>query len=149
MKYTQEVILEVPLNTCIEKFSFLNLKHWHRNLESVEHVSGTPDEFGARMKLNFKGRNPRPVTQTLIHKKYPHETHCNYVMDGLLYVQENYFKAVSESHTKWTNVNEFTPLNFKMRMMLLLMPILFKRKTVDYTFAFKNFAEKGVSVCEN
>ena len=55
MKYTTEIIVEVPIETFIKKFdSAENMKHWQRGLVSAEHVSGDPGQLGAKMKLNYK-----------------------------------------------------------------------------------------------
>ena len=52
MKYTTEIIIEKGLEEVIKKMdSTDNMKHWQEGLVSAEHISGTPGEFGAQMKL--------------------------------------------------------------------------------------------------
>ena len=148
MKYTLEIVIEEPLAICTKKFDTIeNLKHWQRGLVSVEHISGTPRSFGSKMKMHFKiGKNKLPLIETLTHKNLPHQVHCTYAAKGMDNIQENYFEATPENFTKWISVNEFIPLNFKMRLMLWLMPKIFKKQSLQYMKDFKNFVEKGTSV---
>lgn len=148
MKYTLEIEIKVPLDICIKKFNTTeNLKHWQRGLMSVEHISGTPGAFGAKMKMEFKiGKNHMSLLETITHKNLPHEFHGNYATDGMDNNQENYFEATPENNTKWKSINEFIPLNFKMRLMLILMPKTFRKQSLQYMKDFKNFAEKEISV---
>ncbi|WP_299399583.1 SRPBCC family protein [uncultured Gelidibacter sp.] len=148
MKYTLDIIIEQPLNICMEKFVNLeNLKHWQRGLISMEHVSGTPGEFGAKMKMQYKiGKRHMALIETITHKHLPHEWHAIYATDGMDNIQENYFKSTPENHTHWTSINEFVPLNFMMRLMIWIMPRTFKKQSLQYMKDFKTFAEKGISV---
>lgn len=150
MKHTFDIVIEAPLNVCVGKFNLLNLKHWQRNLESVEHIYGVPGEFGAKMKLNYKcGKNYTTVIETITHKNLPHEFHCNYDSEGMLNIQENFFMSTSENYTKWTNTNKFIPLNSKMRLMLWLMPQTFKKESLQYMKDFKSFVIKEIPICAN
>ncbi|WP_027126494.1 SRPBCC family protein [Gelidibacter mesophilus] len=148
MKYTVDIVIEVPLDICTKMFDTIeNLKHWQRGFISVEHVSGTPGAFGSKMKTHYKvGKNQMALIETITHKNLPYEVHSTYNIDGLDDIQENYFGPTPENFTKWVSVNEFVPLNFKMRMMIWLMPKTFKKQTLQYMKDFKNFAEKGISV---
>ncbi|HUH27474.1 SRPBCC family protein [Gelidibacter sp.] len=151
MKFSLDIVIEAPLEICAKKFnSTENMKHWQRGLVAVEHLSGIPGEFGARMKLYFKiGKRQVGIMETITHKNFPNEFHALYAAEELDNQQENYFTATSENHTKWTCTSEFIPLSFKMRLMLGLMPNTFKKQTLQYMRDFKNFVEKGISVCVN
>ena len=148
MKYTTEIIVEVPIETFIKKFdSAENMKHWQRGLVSVEHVSVDPGQLGAKMKLNYKiDKREFTLLETITHRNLPHEFHGTYTMKGIHNTQENYFKSTDEGYTKWTSVSDFMPLNFTMRIMTYLMPKAFKKQSLKYMKDFKNFVEKGVSV---
>lgn len=148
MKYTLDIVIEVPLDICTKKFSTTeNMKHWQRGLISMEHISGTPGEFGSKMKLNFNlEKRDLYIIETITHKNFPGEFHATYATENMDNLQENYFTTTPENYTKWTSISEFIPLNFKMRMMLLLMPKIFKKQSLKYMKDFKNFAEKEISV---
>lgn len=148
MNYTTEIIVEVPLDTFVKKMDNVdNMKHWQRGLVSYEHISGTPGEFGAKIKLNFiMGKRKMELIETITKRDLPHEFHANYATKGVDNTQENYFEATSEGHTKWTSKSEFIPLGFGMKLLTVFMKGAFKKQSYQYMKDFKNFAEKGISV---
>lgn len=148
MKYAFDIVIEAPLDICVRKFnSTENMKHWQRGLTSVEHISGIPNEFGAKMKIYFKiGKRQLALIETITHKNLPHELHVDYAAENIDNQQENYFTVTSENYTKWTCISEYIPLNFKMHLMLWLMPRTFKKQTLQYMKDFKNFVENGTSL---
>lgn len=148
MKYTLELIVELPLEAFIKKFDNTeNMKHWQRGLVSTEHISGNPGQYGAKMKLVYKmGNREMELIETVTHRKLPYEFHGTYDAKGIHTIQENYFEETPKGHTKWTSKSEFIPLGFTMRLMTLIMPGAFKKQSLQYMKDFKNFAEKGISV---
>lgn len=148
MKYTSEVIIDLPLTDFMSKFdSTENMKHWQRGLASIEHVSGIPGMIGSKMKLNYKVEKRQiEVIETITHRNLPYELHGLYSAKGIDNFQENYFEETPNGHSKWISKSEYLPLNFMMRIMLWLMPKTFKKQSIQYMMDFKNFAEKGISV---
>ena len=148
MKYSIELVVEIPLNEFIKIFDNTeNLKHWQRGLVSTEHISGNPGRYGAKMKINYIiGKRHLELIETVTHRNLPHEFHGAYDTKGIHTIQENYFEETPEGHTKWTSKSEFIPLGFTMRLMTILMPGAFKKQSLQYMKDFKNFAEKGISV---
>lgn len=148
MKYTIEAIIELPLKEVIKKFDNPeNMKHWQRGLISYEHLSGTPGQIGAKMKLTYQlGKRKFELEETITHKNLPFELHGTYDTKGMHSLQENYFSENEEGHTLWTSKSEFLPTNFMLRLMTILMPGAFKKQSKVYLEDFKNFAEKGISV---
>lgn len=148
MKFTLDILIEAPLEICAKKFSITeHIIHWHRGMVMIEHLSGIPNELGAKMKLHYKigGRNLNQI-ETITHKNLPHELHCSYATKALDHLQENFFKATSQNQTRWTSINECMPLNFNMRLKLWLMPRAFKKQTLLTMKDFKNYVENGTSV---
>ncbi|APY07518.1 hypothetical protein BWZ20_04050 [Winogradskyella sp. J14-2] len=148
MEYTTEIIIEKPLEEVAKKMdSTDNMKHWQEGLISTEHISGTPGQFGAKMKLNYNfGRRKMELIETITKQEFPNEFHATYTTNGVRNIQQNYFERTPLGHTKWISKNEFQPTNFMMNAMLFLMPGAFKKQTKKYMTNFKNFAEKGTSV---
>jgi len=148
MKYTTEIKVDVPLDEFIKKMDNVeNMKHWQRGLVSAEHISGDPGELGAKMKLNYLfGKRKMEVIETITKRKFPHEFHANYTSKTIHNVQQNYFEKTNDGFTKWISESEFLPLNLVMRIILVLMPSMFKKQTLKYMQDFKNFAENGTSV---
>ncbi|WP_452224316.1 SRPBCC family protein [Lacinutrix chionoecetis] len=148
MKYTSQIIVEVPLEQFINRFdNHDNMKHWQRGLESFEHISGDPGKIGAKMKLNYTfGKRKMTLIETITESKLPHELHVNYDGKGILNLQQNYFESTPEGYTKWICTSEFIPTNFFMHIMTVLAPESFKKQSMVYLNDFKNFVEKGISV---
>ena len=148
MKYSSEIIVDVPLKEFIKKFdSAENMKHWQKGLVSIEHISGNPGMIGSKMKLNYViGKRKIEVIETVTHSNLPKEFHGTYSSNGIDNIQENFFEELPNGKTKWTSISEFLPLNFMMRSMLWFMPKAFKKQSMKNMSDFKNFAEKGVSV---
>lgn len=150
MKFTVETIIEMPREDVIRKLDSIdNIKHWQRGLVSAEHVSGTPGEVGAKMKLSYKlGKREMDLVETITKRSFPNEFNATYDAKGLHNVQHNIFEETPEGHTKWISHSEFIPSSFSLRMMTTLMPGAFKKQSKKYLDDFKNFAEKGISVAE-
>lgn len=148
MTYTSEILIEKPLEEVIKKMnSTENMKHWQDGLVSTEHISGTPGEFGAKMKLNYDfGKRKMELIETITKQNFPSEFHATYNTKGVRNIQQNYFKSTGEGQTQWICKNEFQPTNFMMNAMLFLMPGAFKKQTKKYMTNFKNFVENGTSV---
>ena len=148
MKYTTQVIVEVPLEQFIIKFdNYDNLKHWQRGLESFEHVDGDPRKIGAKMKLNYNfGKRKMILIETITETHLPHELHLHYDTKGIHNIQQNYFEQTPEGFTKWVCKSEFIPTSFFMRFMTMIAPKSFIKQTTIYLTDFKNFAESGISV---
>uniref|UniRef100_UPI00404B7C87 SRPBCC family protein n=1 Tax=Gelidibacter sp. TaxID=2018083 RepID=UPI00404B7C87 len=148
MNYTTEIIVEVPLDTFVKIMDNPeNMKHWQRGLISFEHISGTPGEFGAKMKLNFKmGKRHLELIETITKRNFPNEFHAFYSTKGADNFQENYFEETPEGFTKWTSKSEFVPLGLTMKLLTVFMKSVFKKQSLQYMKDFKNYAEKGISI---
>lgn len=148
MKYTTEIIVNVPLKEFIKKLDNPdNMKHWQRGLVDYEHIAGTPGEIGSKMKLLYKmGKREMELIETITSQELPHAFHVSYDTKGMHNLQENFFEEIDENTTKWTSKSEFLPTSFMLRMMTLLMPGAFKKQSKKYLEDFKNFAEKGISI---
>jgi len=148
MKYTSEIVIKIPLEAFIKKFfNADNMKHWQEDLTSFEHVSGTPGTIGNKMLLNYTiGKRKIALMETITHTNLPHEIYLSYETKGMHNIQKNMFYKTAENDTKWVSENEFIPISFLYRMMLLLMPGAFKKQSEKYLVDFKKFAENQTSI---
>jgi hypothetical protein len=148
MTYTTEIKVDVPLEEFMKKMDNVeNLKHWQHGLVSAEHVSGDLGELGAKLKLSYQfGRRKMTLIETITKRNFPQEFHANYTTKSMHTIQENYFERTPEGFTKWTSKSEILPLNLVMRILLFLMPNIFKKQSLKYMQDFKTFAENGTSV---
>ncbi|WP_439151726.1 SRPBCC family protein [Winogradskyella sp.] len=147
MRYTIEIVIEKPITEVAKKMdSIENMKHWQEGLVSTEHISGTPGEFGAKMKLNYDfGNRKMELIETITKRNFPNEFHATFNTKGMQNIQQNYFKSTDNGHTKWVSENEFQPTTFAMSAMLFLMPRAFKKQTKKFMTNFKIFVENGKS----
>jgi UDP-N-acetylenolpyruvoylglucosamine reductase len=148
MQYKTEILIKKPIAEVIKKMnSTENMKHWQEGLVSTEHISGTPGEFGAKMKLNYNfGKRKMEITETITKLDFPDEFHATYTTKGVRNIQKNYFESTKDGYTKWVAKNEFQPTTLVMSAMLFLMPRAFKKQTKTYMTNFKNFVEQGTSI---
>lgn len=150
MKYTCEITIDRPLSEVIEKLdSAENMKHWQKGLLGYEFIKGEPGADGSQMRLDYKmGKRQMSMTETIIKRNFPNEFHANYDAKGVHNVQQNYFEELPDGNTKWRSESEFQFASFGMKLMGWLMPGAFKKQSMKYLSAFKDFVEKGTSVAE-
>ena len=150
MKYSIDITINKPLDEVIRKLDNVdNMKHWQIGLVATEHISGTPGEVGAKMRLKYKmGKREFDLLETITKRNFPHEFHATYETPTMNSIQENFFEVTPDGNTKWTSSSEFQPGNFMMRVMAFLMPGAFKKQSYKYMEDFKNFVEHGTSVAQ-
>jgi len=142
MKYETEIEINQPIDKVIKLFDDPdNMGKWMEGLQSFEHLSGTPGQPGAKSKLKFKmGRREMEMIETIKVRNLPQEFSGTYETKGGLNNVSNRFVKISETKTKHITEQEFL---FKgvMKVMAPLMKGMFKKQSMKYAVAFKNFAE--------
>ena len=148
MRYTCEITIHRPVDEVISKLdSPQNLKHWQAGLVAAEHISGTPGELGATMRLKYQfGARQVELIETITKRNFPDEFHATYTTNGMRNIQKNYFKSTKKGYTKWISKTEFQPTSIRMRLLLFLMPSAFKKQSLKYMADFKSFVEEGISL---
>lgn len=144
MKYIQEVTIGQPIDKVVEMFvNPDNLSKWMDGLESMEHMSGEPGEKGAKSKFIFKmGKREIEMIETIEVNNLPDEFTANYIAKGVFNSVTARFVKENENTTKYISENEFQFKGF-MKLMGFLMPGAFKKQSMKYLVAFKNFVEKS------
>ena len=142
MKYSNEVIINLPLNRVMELFdSEENLFKWQPELISFEHFAGEKGEVGAKSKLKYKmGKREVEMTETITVKDLPNEFSGTYEAKGVWNEVKNYFEAVDEHSTKWHSDCKFEFSGF-MKLIAFFMPGTFRKQSQKYLDQFKVFAE--------
>ena len=143
MKYTLEVELEHTRERVIELFdSVENLPHWQAGLISFEPIEGTPGQVGAKSLMKFKvGKRTMEIVETITERDLPRRFSGTYTAKGMWNLVENEFEELPGGRTLWKSHNEFRGENLLMKVMLLLMPGAFRKQSLKYMVAFKDFAE--------
>ena len=142
MKYTSEIEIKKPIDKVIELFDNSdNMGKWMDGLQSFEHISGTPGQVGSKSRLKFKmGSREMEMVETVTVRNLPHEFSGTYEMNNVFNIVKNRFIPLSDNSTKYMTEHEFQFKGF-MKIMAILMPGVFKKQSMKYLIAFKNFAE--------
>ncbi len=148
MKYTTEITVDLPRDQFMEKFdSPENMKHWQKGLKTYKFLSGPPGQEGSKMELHFQmGKRELVLIETIIKSNLPYEFHATYDAKGAHNIQKNFFEDMDGQKTRWVSEAEFQFSGLFMKLMGWLMPGAFKKQTLQYLTAFKDFAERGISV---
>lgn len=151
MHYQIEIEIDLAREAVIQKFNNAdNLKHWQKGLLSIEHLSGEPGKQGAKSRLKYNmGKGTVEMIETITKNDLPNSFHGTYEAKGVVNIQENYFTSLATGKTRWTSKNEFRFTNLMMKILGFLMPSVFKKQSLVYMKAFKNFAENGFSVAND
>ncbi len=147
MKYTHKIEIELSRDQVIDKFNNEDsLKHWQKGFVSMDHISGTKGKTGAVSSIKFQmGKRVIDMKETITLENLPNEIHFTFDTKSVYNIQENHFEILSNGHTLWVAKNEFNFSGF-MKIMGFLMPNAFKKQSYSYMKAFKDYAEKNISV---
>jgi len=109
MKYTSEILINLPRSRVIELFDNTdNLSKWQPGLLSFTHLEGKPGEVGARLELIYEGRKGDLVmTETIRTKQLPEQYHMSYKARGVYNEVENWFTEKEPGITHWRTENYF------------------------------------------
>lgn len=141
MKYTCEIIIDLPRDKVIELFdSIENLYKWQEGLKNFEVVSGTPGEDGLKSRLTYVMKSKEMVMQETIEKfDFPNQLIAIYEAKNVWNRCINDFEDLGNK-TKWSMESEFLCDGF-MKLMTTFGKGAFRKETMKSMNSFKNFAE--------
>lgn len=144
MKYTSEIEINRPVDKVVELFDNPdNLYKWMEGLQSFEPISGAPGQPGAKSRLKFKmGKREVEMIETITTRNLPEEFSGTYEVNGAFNIVKNRFVKLSDTKTKYVTEHEFQFKGF-MKVIAFLMPGAFKKQSMKYLIAFKDFVEKS------
>ena len=143
MKYTREVVIDLPRDRVIELFDNPdNLPKWQEGLQSFEHVSGEPGQPGAKSRLVYdhRGRHIEMI-ETITERNLPGEFSGTYETDGVWNGMKNWFVEDAPDRTRWIAESEFRCSGLKMKLMTIFLRPMFTSTTMKSLRDFKAFAE--------
>jgi len=142
MKYSTSIEINLPREKVINAFdNQANNSKWMEGLESAEVLSGTPNQEGAKTRLNFNmGKRKIEMIETVKDRNLPDSITMTYQAQGVFNIVKNKFIAVDNHKTRYETENEFQFKGF-MKLVGLLMPGSFKKQSIKYLNDFKNFVE--------
>jgi carbon monoxide dehydrogenase subunit G len=142
MKYSNEVIIDLPRRKVIELFDNPeNMKYWQKGLVSFEHISGEPGKPGAKSQLKYQmGKRSVEMIETVTDRNLPEEFHGTYETKGIFNIQKNFFKDDGDQ-TRWISEAEFQCSGFMKVIAFFFGESTFKKQSQVYMDDFKSFAE--------
>ena len=143
MKYTREVVIDLPRDRVIELFDNPdNLPKWQEGLQSFEHVSGEPGQPGAKSRLVYdhRGRHIEMI-ETITERNLPDEFSGTYETEGVWNGMKNRFVEDAPDRTRWIAESEFRCSGLKMKLMTIFLRPMFTSTTMKSLRDFKAFAE--------
>lgn len=141
MKYTQDIIINAPIEKVIALFDDpAGVKYSHPGLASIEHVSGTPRQPGATSVMKYKTFD---LTETILARDLPREFTGKYEVESMVNTMKNSFAPLGEDRTRYTIEMDYTFKKMMMKIIALLIPGKFKEQTYKYLELFKEFVENN------
>ena len=143
MKYTLSNTISKPLVEVVEKFKDPEgVKHWMEGLQKIKHLSGTPGEVGAKSDFYFLHKNKEmKISETVLEQNLPNQIKFAYQSPMGYNEVEMLFEKLSDNSVKQTNNSYFEMKGF-MNVMSFLMKGMFKKQSLKYMTAFKNYVEQ-------
>jgi hypothetical protein len=144
MKYTLSNTINKPLDEVVTKFKDPEgVKHWMEGLQKIEHISGTQGEVGAKSDFYFTHRNKQmKISETILEQNFPNQIKFAYRSPMGYNEVEVVFEKISDNSVRQTTNNYFEMKGF-MKIMGLLLKGMFKKQSLKYMTAFKQYVEKG------
>ena len=143
MKYTRDIVIELPRDRVIELFMDRdNMPKWQTGLKSFEHVSGEPGQPGETSRLVYEHRGQDvEMIETVTSQSLPDELAGTYETEGVWNFINNRFVEEGPDRTRWIAETEFRFSDWKMLLMSIVMRFAFTGQTKKALRDFKTFAE--------
>ena len=146
MKYTTELVIDLPRERVIELFDNPeNVPKWQDDLVWVEPFEGERGMPGAKTRMVYKmGRGEIEMIETVLTRKLPDEYHGTYEAKGIWNYIENHFSETNDGKTIWRVETELRCSGL-IRIVGFFMPGIFKKQTRKVMNDFRVFAENQES----
>ncbi len=143
MKYTVSNTINKSLEEVHEKFKDPDgVKHWMDGLQRIERISGTPGEVGAKSDFHFLHKKKEmKITETILEQNLPRQIKFAYQSPMGYNEVEMIFEKLPDNQVKQTN-NSYFEMKGIMKIMGFLMKGMFKKQSLQYMNAFKEYVEK-------
>jgi hypothetical protein len=147
MKYSVYNTINKDIDTVISKFTEPNgATRWMEGLQRIEHLSGTPGEKGAKSNCCFvhKGKEMK-ISEEILEQNLPQHIKFAY-QSGMGYnTVEIRFEAMADGGVKQIN-NSYFQFKGIMKWFAPLMKGMFKKQSLKFCNAFKDYVETGKTV---
>ncbi len=145
MKFIHEVEINVAIDKVVELFlNVENLPLWQPDLIEANVVSGTYGQVGAETQLLYRmGEKQILMTQTVTNNNLPAFYTAVLETPNVWNLVEHSFHKLDDTTTLWVCKNEYKCSGF-VRLLIMLMPNMFKKQSQASLSNFKHFAEQQI-----
>jgi uncharacterized membrane protein len=144
MKFTSQVAIDRPRQRVLELMTDTNnISQWQQGVRSIELLSGTRGQVGARSRVVFEMRGVRlEMIETVVQYRPPDLFASTFEARGVKNLVENRFYEDGAGRTRWVMDNT---LEFKGMMSVLGVFIhdTVTKQTLASMSRFKMFAERS------
>lgn len=147
MKYTNEIIVDLPRTECIQLFDNIeNLSKWQEGLKSIEQIEGEYGKEGSTSRMVYESRKSDLIIEgTVTKRNFPEEFCVTYKSKGVYNEVVNLFSEPEPGRTHWKMINYF---RFR-GMMAVMAPFIksaFTSNTLLNMERFKVFALQNKTI---
>lgn|ERR1700704_3361332 len=140
----KEITINAPLGNVVKLFDQPeNMKYWAPVPISVERISGTPGQPGAKSKLKFKRFD---LIETITAKDLPRELSGTYEMEAMANSIKHSFASLKENQTIYTVEVDYEFKKAMPKIINAIAPWMFTRPAYKYMKMFKDFVETSATV---
>ena len=145
MKYTTEITIKKPIQEVVELFQNpKNSFEWMEGLTKFELIEGIEGQVGSKSNIEFQlGKRTMKMVETILESNLPKNIKFQYDSPGSYNTVNHIFEDNGDGTTKHKAESYFKFSSLGMRLIAWLMPGLFKKQSMKYATAFKEFAEKN------
>ncbi len=144
MKYTLSNQINQSLEEVARKFGDPeSVRYWMEGLQKIERISGTPGKVGAQSNFHYLYNNKEMIiAETILEENLPHQMKFAYDSPMGRNIVDIRFEKLSDQQVKQTS---FTVMELKgfMRVIGPLFKAMFKKQSLKYMTAFKEYAERS------
>lgn len=144
MKFTSQVAIDRPRKRVLELMTDTNnISHWQQGVRSIELLSGSRDQVGARSRVVFEMRGVRlEMIETVVQHRPPDLFASTFVARGVKNLVENRFYEDQAGRTRWVMDNTFE-FSGMMSVLAVLIHDYVTKQTLESMSRFKMFAERS------
>lgn len=143
MKYTITNTIDKPIKVVAAKFMEPNgALQWMEGLQKIERLSDKIYEVGAKSRFHSLHKNKKfVIDETILEQNMPYQIKFGFTSSMGYNEVEMIFEQLNDNSTKQIN-NSYFQLKGIMKLLGPLMKSIFKKQSMKYLNAFKEFAEK-------
>jgi len=142
LNFTVEVDINKPRDRVVASMHPDNLPEWFPGFIEMKHLSGPLWEQGSKYELNFRvGHVMCKVIETFIARQMPESFSCTFEEKNSLQLSENWLEVLPNNQTRWISTQSIDGANWYTKLMMKLMPWVFKAHAKRHMTHFKDFAE--------